>query len=323
MTPEETGSRWALVYGAVSDRSGVSSCMRGGYSEDIWLCWSDDGRRFPGFARSQLLLSSLALKEFAGEGPMRRDVKTPCADAANCSGYNIGEPTVACHDGRWLMLFDSQSCLDAQHDRQFGLMLASAPALIGPWAIVDKLDGTRLPGVPPFQFPRFFHDPVRQRLLFYYQDAHVHIRAAELVAGRVQPVDAGRSVLTANRANMLSPWYSAERQAYFAVADDFGDGRYGGGLRHLYLLGPSSTPFAFDWAARRSLLGIGDWFGGHLRSPQVVVRCYPGGREGVDVYFWGKLRGGHELGSCAWARSVRMGRASDVALPERVIGRRR
>lgn len=314
LTPEKTGGCWALVYGAVSNRSGVSSCMKKGYSEDIWLAFSPDGRRFPGLRQSRLLLSSLALKDYAGEGAMHDDIHSPCAGEVNCSGYNIGEPTVARHRGQWYMLFDSQSCHDAQHNRQFGLVLAEAAELVGPWHIVAKLDGSVLPGVPPFQFPRFFSDPLSGCLLFFYQDAHVHIHAAELADGRVRLLPEGRSVLRENQANMLSLFYSNERAAYFALADEFGDGSYQNGLKHLFLLGPSGTPLEFDWAQRRKILAVGDWFAGHLRAPQVIVRRNAAGREVIDVYFWGKLRGGHELGRCAWARSVKMGLLADIDL---------
>lgn len=301
---------WGLFYGAVTNKTGVRSCEAHGYSEDIFFL----SGKSPLFGRrhGQPVLTSLDLAKHFGVGAMRRDVAQPCAGRADCSGYNIGEPAVLQLPEQWLMFFDSQSCLQAQHNDQFGLIVAASAKPDRGWRILRRLDG-ELPGKPPLRFPKTFHDPNNGKAYVIYQDAEIHTFAAEISwrNGRLQvaPANQGQPILPQWAVNTLEIFYVPHQQRYYAITDQHGKGDYES-LNTLWLLGPSTQPTQFDWATRRPLLQRADWYSGHLRSPSALVR------DGkVHVAFWGKALGGHDS-SCAEPRSVKMGWLEHIQLPE-------
>ncbi len=279
---------WLLFYGAVSDRTGISSCVSPGYSEDIYVTWSTtDGIEFGQTIGEKTppltLLTSADHAAAFGTGAGGCDA---------CTGWHIGDPAVVygAQSGTWYMFYDSQSCASAGNNTWDPLCVATSSAWDRGWTIRGQITG--LPGHGPFSFPHIFRDPSDGRIYLYYHDTWVQTRVAELVddgtGTNLVPLNGGLPVLPSATVDSVSVYRAAG--AYWAIADNFGDGTETG-LNTLWRLGPSPTPIAFDWASREAVLGAGDWYSHKIWGPSAIGPDVTGDGT-VRCYFWGAGDGG-------------------------------
>jgi len=275
--------RWLLYYGAVTDLLGLHSCSDPGYSEDIWATWSaTDGLTFGqslgGVTPPIRSLDASQLQAVLGKGS---------GACPSCTGWHIGDPTVARGgtSDTWYMFFDTQSCADLTTGAWSDMIAAVSDNAFQDWQIVGPV--SNLPGSPPFSLPRLFSDPASGHLYLLYNDTTVTIRAAELVddgtGTTLLPLSGGAPVVPPGSADLVSPFYW--NGDYWAGADNFGTGQVDD-LHTLWLLGPSSTPTAFDWSARSATLTAGEWYGTKLWAPSVLGPDDTGDAT-VRAYFWG------------------------------------
>ncbi|MBI4347752.1 MAG: hypothetical protein HY553_12920 [Elusimicrobia bacterium] len=282
--------RYLLYYGAVTDKSGAHSCVSTGYSEDIWLTWSmSDGYEFGQNAAVDPPLRILSSKDFAdkyGKGP---------GGCETCTGWHIGDSAVTRGPETltYYLFFDAQSCADAAAGTWAGLFVAASASAFHGFEIQGA---PPLAGRPPFHFARTFKDPTNGRMYLYYRDATTAIRVARVnddgVGLDVVMENDARPVIPALTANVVSPYYADG--AYYAVADNFGSGHLQD-LRTLWLLGPSATPFTFDWDARKAILRAGSWYAHSFGFPSTLSPAATTDRK-PRIYFWGSAGDGDSCG---------------------------
>ena len=292
--------RWLLFYGAVTDRSSQYACVRNdrcsnetpGYSEDLWVTWSDDtpgvngkgvvfGQPMGGATPPWLLLTSNDFRTwhqqnecpgtFCATGPQQVYNGLPVTN------WLIGDPAVTVSKtGHWFMFFDAQykQCEGAcgTTGPVFGIYLASASSWAGPWPITRKVT---LPGSGTLAWPSVFKDPHQSdTIILYYNDASLAIRAAIVDdnTGTASPVNGGAPVILAGKADRLTVFWNPQAAAYYALADNFGSGQPSD-LNSIWLLGPSQTPYSFDWESRLQVSGLGpagSFYSYNLWAPSAV-----------------------------------------------------
>lgn len=273
---------WLLFYGAVTDLNGISSWVSPGYSEDIFATWSTtDGITFGQNIGSNAPLTLLTSADYAavfGQGP---------GGCPTCTGWHIGDPAVVFgeNSGMWYMFFDVQSPQSVNNNTWDPLSVATSSNWNSGWTIQAQI--TNLPGHGPFAIARIFKDPADGKMIVYYNDTWVQIRAAELIddgtGTNLVSLNGGNPILPAAVADSLSVYKGADG-FYYAIADNFGDGSPAA-LNTLWQLGPSTSPLVFDWNTRKPFMTAQGWYSHRMWTPSVL-----GPLESSDnntrVYFW-------------------------------------
>ena len=288
---EKGFDRWLLYYGAVSDlaKPRVHSCHNPGYSEDIWVTWdTKDGFNFQ--KESVLLLTSQDLADAIGKGP---GADPACKE---CSGWMVGDPAVVRGNSKkWYLFFDGQSCLDAQNKTWTGIFVATSDSPFRGWSITPTgPQGLALPVTPTTgtkkitpAWPRIFKDPTNGKIYLYYNDQKLKIRVVEIAdngdGGIWKYTEVGSTPVTKQGvADTLSVFYANGK--YWAVTDDFAK------TKSVHLLGPSPTPFYFDWETRREILKAKDWYSEKIMGVSSIGPDHTDDKK-PRVYFWGHSSG--------------------------------
>ena len=291
--------RWLLFYGAVTDHNEIESCASPGYSEDIWVTWSStDGIEFGQTMSVEppiTLLTSQDLMDVFGQGDGGENEQT---------GWLIGDPTVVLGPTThtWYMFFDTQSCAEADEGTWSPITVATSNSWSSGWMIQERI--IDLPGHGPFSFPRIFKDPVTQRMYLFYSDTWVQVRVAELIddgtGTNLVPLRDGEPIVPGGLIDTLSVFWAYG--SYWAVADNFGEGMPDD-LDTLWILGPSDTPYDFDWENRQVLLEGGNWYDYRMWAPSCIgpekteddtIRCYfwANGGDGEPCQEGGSVQAG-------------------------------
>lgn len=262
-----------------------------------------------------LILTSLAARTYTGVfNPERKDMAGKTCQGTTCSGWNIGEPAAAKIGGWFVLAIDSQTCSQAQRYQQHGIFFAVSRHLDRGWKIVSEFQGAPGTGTPPYAFPRFAQASDGQWLMYYLDEAKAQYvvkvkvsRQGKVLATNPHGKEARPALPTQSAASMHS-FFDPRQQKYYAITDNYGAGKFEA-MTKLWLVGPSETPYVFDWSSRRPLLQTGGRYSGAIRFPQMLARQ----SAESSVFFFGKENTEH-FESCSAKCSQTIGVAAGFAI---------